>query len=551
MALSTCPEDVLFNIASYLHSNSPPAIYCTDLYTRVRIFGRLVLVCRHFCQVFTRLLYRTLCYTYEANTWPEEYQSLWFRQNPQRRRMAALYRTLSAVPALGEYTQFLEVRWDDHEGDSERLNDFLAKFPNLRVLDFSSSVVPHPIEELEDPDFVLEVSLTYLRTLRIDLPVFEDSLPEFFFLPNLETLEPVCLDPDKAFLLPVSPEAEPGRSKVAHLSLTANLNASQLLDILSWPYSLTSLTFIKQGCSVCPLDCPTVITFNTALQRFRHTLTTLNIKVRDDFFAPEPEDCLQDHSFPLLDTSLFHSLQELRAPSFLFTGPPGPHYTRSTIPAHLPTSLRTLELVFSPTDPFLFNGWHLWLSHYGHSATEKYDWLLALGHSCYPLGAFPRLNHITIRNDSPSTNPWYPPPAIRRIFFTPPPAHSHPITLETHLRVPSGMDGSDDVRYDEYYGARGPLPYFFFGDEDFPEWDGDPLFGDAQTEHSDSPRGSDDEDEDLVEELLEDEEWEQWDRVMAAEREREGRGREWRPGQWPDYGESREMREALFELERG
>ena len=114
MALSSCPEDVLFNIASYLHSNSPPNVYCTDLRDRVRIFGRLVLVCRHFYKVFTRLLYRTLCYTYENNTWPEAYGGLWFRQNPQRRVMSALRQTLSAAPALGSYTHFLEVRWEDH-----------------------------------------------------------------------------------------------------------------------------------------------------------------------------------------------------------------------------------------------------------------------------------------------------------------------------------------------------------------------------------------------------------------------------------------------------
>lgn len=118
MALSTCPEDVLFNIASYLHSNSPPSVYCTDLDSRVRIFGRLVLVCRRFYEVFTRLLYRSLCFTYEFNTWPEEHESLWFRQNPRRRGMAALYRIISAAPALGKYTQFLELRWEDHGGPS-------------------------------------------------------------------------------------------------------------------------------------------------------------------------------------------------------------------------------------------------------------------------------------------------------------------------------------------------------------------------------------------------------------------------------------------------
>lgn len=115
MTLLICPDDVLLNIASYIYSNLHPEAYCADFEFRRRIFGNLVLVCRRFHALFTRLLYRTLCIVHEKNNGPAEYEKRWLQQIPRRRSMAALFRSLNASPALCHYTQFLEISWDEYD----------------------------------------------------------------------------------------------------------------------------------------------------------------------------------------------------------------------------------------------------------------------------------------------------------------------------------------------------------------------------------------------------------------------------------------------------
>ena len=112
MALVECPDDVLLNIVSYVYSDLCPIAYIVDFENRRQIFSKLVLVCSRFYNLFTPLLYRTLCLFHEKNTWPAEYEEQWLKQDPRRRVMAALFRTLNLVPAFGRYTHFLEVSWE-------------------------------------------------------------------------------------------------------------------------------------------------------------------------------------------------------------------------------------------------------------------------------------------------------------------------------------------------------------------------------------------------------------------------------------------------------
>jgi len=370
----------------------------------------------------------------------------------------------------------------------------------------------------------------------MNLPIFPASLSKIFYLPHLEDLELVCFDPAEEDLWPLVQEVDRGRSKVTHLSLTADLGSFDLLEILSWPHSLTSLTFISQGYSICLPDRPSATCFDAVLQEFRHTLTTLNIQISDTFFALEPEDAHDDHLFPILETSLFHSLQELRAPSFLFTGPPGSHYSRENIHTHLPSSLRTLEVTFTSKDLFLFYGWYTWIHRFGHSHTEKYNWLISLGRECSPLGRLPLLERVVVRDEG-FTHPWPIPNNLQLAFY------GSSISLDIRPRVPREIDYEhDDIRYDPYSGYS--PSYSGLDRREFTEVDGDPLFGDEQTVYSDSRHGSEDEDEDAVdEELLSDEEWEQFDNGMAVERAKQGQ--EWRRGQWPPYEETKSLRELV------
>lgn len=115
MALLICPDDVLLNIASHLYTNLHPTAYCADFESRRRIFGKLVQVCRRFHALYTRLLYRTLCIVLEDNNGPVKYEKQWLQRMPHRRSMVALFRSLSTSPALGYYTQFLEISWNQHD----------------------------------------------------------------------------------------------------------------------------------------------------------------------------------------------------------------------------------------------------------------------------------------------------------------------------------------------------------------------------------------------------------------------------------------------------
>ena len=112
MALANCLDEVLLSIATYIYSDLYPTTFIVDFENRGRIFGKLVLVCSRFYNLFTPLLYRTLCLVHEKITWPARYEEQWFRQNSSRRVTAALFRTLNTVPAFARYTHFLEVSWE-------------------------------------------------------------------------------------------------------------------------------------------------------------------------------------------------------------------------------------------------------------------------------------------------------------------------------------------------------------------------------------------------------------------------------------------------------
>lgn len=118
MSLLGCPDDVLLNIASYVYSDLHPKAYCVDFESRRRIFGTLVLVCRRFHALFTRLLYRTFCIVYERINGPAKYEHRWLQRNTRGRTAATLLQTLNAIPTLGHYTHFLEISWDECDNDS-------------------------------------------------------------------------------------------------------------------------------------------------------------------------------------------------------------------------------------------------------------------------------------------------------------------------------------------------------------------------------------------------------------------------------------------------
>lgn len=562
MALSTCPEDVLFNIASYLHSNGSPDVYCNDLDDRVQIFGSLIRVCRRFYEVFIRMLYRTLCYTYEPNTWPKEHEALWLQQNPQRRSMSALYRTLRAVPALGSYTQCLEVRWEEYDNtlgmvlllgliqpmltmpeNNKYLSRFLGMFSALRELEICASIVPYRDDRRWALDFMRTDSFKYLRRLRINQPFNADMLPNVFFLPYLDDLELVHFDTGDIHTWTLGHGAEPETSKVTHLSLSASLTPVHLLQILSWPLSLTTLIFINEGYRIPPPMNPSAEAFIAALQRFSLPLKTLNLRMSDDFF--EFESANVHGACPYLDTRQFNNLEELRIPSTLLTGPRGENYDRENIPAHLPSSLRTLEVVFGPRDLFLFRGWHRWANRGGHAYPHQFNWLLSIGRETDSWGRFPVLDSVIVREEG-LTYGWRVPHELQQVFSMLPFDPRRLVELKVQLSVPQEVEYEhDDIRYDQYTGRLGTWdPEEWLQEHLDGLWDGDPVFGDEWTVYPDSPHGSE-EDEDAREyELMDDEAWEQFDERMAAERER--RGEEWRRGQWPPYEETREERDVIW-----
>ena len=389
--------------------------------------------------------------------------------------------------------------------------------------------------------------MEYLQTLRINLPIPSKKLPDIFFLPNLEHLEVVDFNPGETYQWPLGPGAEPGRSKITHLSLTASLTPLHLLQILSWPVSLAAFKFVFRPHSFCLGTDATTASFSAALQRFRQTLTTITLQIPHDYFSDE-QDVHGTGQYLYLQTSQFTVLEEIHAPCFLFTGPPGPHYNRENIHTYLPSSLGTLEVNFTSNDLFLFSSWHRG-NQLGHTHIEKYQWLITLGREIAPLGRLPRLERVSIRDEGLWTMYW-PLPGILRTTFCSQYERCSRIKLDVNLVVP-GCTEWEHGDYDEHF-------LYNWSENHFYGVDADPLFGDEQTAYSDSPRGwdYDDEDEDAAEkELMEDEDWEQLDSRMTAECEVEGR--EWVRGSWPPYEETREQREliprnsligALFEL---
>ena len=122
MSLSICPDDVLLRVASYIYSNLHPTCYYVDFEQRRYHFRNLVLVCRRFNAVFTRLLYRTLCLVHERNDWPFQYQEQWSRLNPDRRLTACFLRILRTALVLRHYIHFLELSYDTHDGAKQCSN---------------------------------------------------------------------------------------------------------------------------------------------------------------------------------------------------------------------------------------------------------------------------------------------------------------------------------------------------------------------------------------------------------------------------------------------
>lgn len=442
-------------------------------------------------------------------------------------------------------------------------------FRSLRELDVQCLWQANLNSRLWSLECLHQNPMQHLRVLRINQPIAPDILPHLFFLPSLQTLEILVIDASAVGKWSLPHDFMPGRSIVAHLSITAMLTPSHLVQLLSWPAAIRSFTYIHEGYRVPCAQSPTPNTFCVALQRFRGSLKALRIHIPDwHFISADAIDDVAEASaepyYPFLDTSHFDVLEELRVPSLLLFGLPSKEYSRNTLVSLLPHSLRDLEIVFGSQDDFYW--YDPKSSDDGYNSKGRYAWLTALCSLCRQWGRFPDLQSVTVQYEEldrqgppPDSIRWlYSLFARRGVTFS-----AQPIDPRYIRNRPDELPNGPLNQYEiEAYNAQGLYQREYWGrwwwssEEDYEiryayrEYGeiGAPVFGKALTEYSDSPRGTEYEEGYLSlmreEELLGDQEWERWDEMMEAERAKVGK--RWEKGQWPPYEETREEREEVF-----
>lgn len=381
-------------------------------------------------------------------------------------------------------------------------------------------------------------------------------LLDVFFLPNLSKLEIAALDARDINSWALPEDFVPGHSKVISLSLTAMVNANQLKQILSWPYSLQDFVYKYYHCdstyhlenhlandlssdSRNGLQSLEMQDFIVALLPSRKTLQTLDIEVPNRCFGNA--DIIYNRQklmtvmrcyHPQMNVIRFPVLRALKTPSFLLFELIMGGKNNSGLPALLSSSLRTLEIVLGEHD-FPSSAYRpLWQALHESGSAYRYEWLMAIGKQCYAWGQLPILQRIKI--------------AVQDVFYLDfiPLADDvysqflhQGVTLDLHF---DPLDHRHDRDYwddDRAYDEQIWNDYLCFGSYGL-------MFGKEKTEYTDSPRDSEFDEDHIDEFILEDERWEEFDNVMAEERAKVGL--EWVGGQWPDYEESREERRGIF-----
>ena len=409
-------------------------------------------------------------------------------------------------------------------------------FPLLRELDIGASRQSQPDGGFNGDRWGLEFlhasSFTHLRQLRINRPFSPNMLPQIFFLPNLQTLQVSAFDASNLESWSLPQEFIPGRSTVSRFSFFGILTPSQLLQIVSWPSTLESFAYHHEGHQTNEAQLLIPKTFYVALQPFCHTLTNLSIQFTDLYFIKDgyKYDKLKFY-FPLPSLKHFISLEELQVPSFFLFDFHSKEDDRSILPKLLPSSLSSLEITFGSQDVTVHvsNDWALPT----YDNMGKYAWLAALGEQCTGWGQLPALKKVMIRQEGYPRALWLP-PIVKQIFV------SQNVQIE--------LRGS--TWYENNWSYQGSRPEEVRYWMDFDEYDIGPMFGKEDTEYSDSPRGSEEDEHAMEYEMLDDESWEHFDESRAEERAKIGE--RWIKGQWPHYEETREVRDEIFRYsERG
>jgi hypothetical protein len=412
----------------------------------------------------------------------------------------------------------------------------------LVELDLCSPYPPLRYGQCWDIDLTQQEHYRHLRSLRITQPISSDMLPHIFSLPNLRNLDVNTfhtIDQDD-YILRVGDKQL--RSQVTELSITSLMGDGCLRQLLTFPSALQKFVYIHDCRELNECIEPQVFstaTFITALQPFPSTLRTLRIEIPSHSLEVtntglwEKGVKYQPDSNIFLDLREFNQLEELQAPSAFFTGAWGKRYCRERLVSHLPSSLRTLEYVFPHNDPVLHDGspvlnpftvtniyWFIPRNMHELSLSNPYKWILLLGTQCSPWGSLPNLQTVTVRDEGERV-PLAIPPILKNLFTK--------TKIITMCTAPANLQEDMYGEWEDYVESM----------THYEGYNGGPIFGDEQTEYSDSPRGSEESESAREWELEQDEVFERFDEMMAQEQAG------WTRGQWPDYEETREEREEF------